>query len=288
VEKPEIRLRGLLGQLAAGALCTWTGYFLVHTNKTWEPYQLALVGLGALAAYCGSVWAWSQEKTGRFGWLMLLMGLLAVGVGDIERPWAVAPAVAVCLVGGIRARVMPGTLGVRFVMGWLFGAAFVFTGFATAPSNDQEAIVAGCVLAAYVGLAESVRGARAISRGAFSAVMGAMIGGLLLFAAVALSRPYGLISAVLAVYLGLRIALYGRGVLARCTAVRLGVFAETTLAAFGFFAAAVLIARAPGERQNMNELIWPIVAAAVSVVLVRFTPRWDTEEEHGDDKGEGV
>jgi len=260
--------REVLAEMAAIAICLWTGYFLCHTWRTLSWPELALAGGGAVACSLGAHWLGAASGRTKPGAVLALAGLGAVAFGNVRALWGAVPLGLLVLSRGI----LPGTLAPRFVTGWLVAAAAALTGLVMGSAVSLTGVSYGVALAGYVGLAGSIAGPRPVSKGTFAIILAALLAAVLLVAGFGLTRPFGLLAAAFSLWLAVYLGWYGRQALKTCDRVRLRLFAQHALLGAGFFAGSLLTLEVRSGRPAMAELAWPVALGGFSVVMIRVWP----------------
>jgi hypothetical protein len=259
-------LRRLITDLAALAVCTWTGYFLLHTWQGADAVRLGLLLTAAVASY-GGAWSAGAGGRARLGWLAAAAGLGAAGAAGL---CALVPAGALVLLGRVRRDATAWAVGPRLLAaGCLAGAAALLGGtggLAVSP------LLYAAPLTVYLAVALSLWSDRPVSRGGLTAAVGVMAltaGGV---AGFAVGRAYALVAVLFAAWLAVRVGWFAWYALQDGTPGRVHRFAESAVAGAGLLAGALLALQVPAGRESMTELAPPVLLGAFSILLIRLRP----------------
>jgi hypothetical protein len=273
-------MRRLICDLAVVLVGLWLGYFLTHNWRTMHVQRLVFIALGAVVCYAGIGLALLGAGRRPVALGVALAGAVAAGLGNERVPFALAILAVAAL---LRETVGRGRPAVRFVFGLLFAAAATCVGLVvTLPVSGQAGQIC-FAFACYIGLAEALMGGRDVPKNTFSTVFALMLATMLTVGALAMGRPYGVVSAAFVVWLGLRLIWSGRVVLRDMNAGHVRLYAESALLSCGFLAAALLASNIGPSEQTVGEVLsgvnrslgeaaWPILCGVFSILIVRAWP----------------
>lgn len=262
-----VEIRQFIGDIAAAAVCCWTGYFLCHTWQTLDEADLVLLGVAVIGSYGGALGVAAGGRNRVAG--------VAAAVLAAAAAWYAGPlawyGVALLFGLGLARAGLERTLGSRLLFGLLLAAAALFVGLSGRPVAGVN-VAFGSALAGYVAIAGALRGPRPVERGALAIMLAAMLVVVLVAAGAGLAMPFGLLASAFAVWLAVYLVAYGRHALKECNVLRLGLLGENALAGAGLFAGALLALHIPRGERSVGEMAWPVLAGAFSFVLLRAWP----------------
>jgi len=233
----------LILDLSAVLICGWTGYFLVHDSKSVSALNLSVLLIAYAVIFI--LMAFMRRVP--------LVRIIAAPESADRLPFAI-----------------------RLPIDILLFLALIIIAMEPFVEERIEVVVAFAPpVAIYAGVMRALRAARPVQKRTFAIVFAVSIIGMLGYAGHAFFSDfaYRTVIAILLVWPVVRIVWYGRLALRDATKRRVDLFAVNVLASTGFVAGAVLAMQVEPAREQVVELTWVVIPAALAVILVRLAPR---------------